>query len=399
MPARHATKLWITGVLGLTAVVAGLWAFGLMPSRRQRLATAATSYAENAPLPSLTEGLRESDGRALAVLFQQSNPPANELPKALTETEADEWIAALEAVRGGFPKFGSYGRVSALVVTGRVMRRLAIEPAPASWSRVLVPAHDLLTAGLADADVDVRVTSLVEIGKLWSWSPGRAITSKEEIELAEWKGGTQGEGGLLNPSVRRLGDREAKVRIAAVACFGLLPIDRAAAPAVAYLDDPASPEVRRQVLISFAARRNLLSEDAVLKHMYDSDPGVVGTAELVLQTRGLSREQISLGSMIFHPKPEIRASVIPLLKERADVDPVVWLLQLSRDSDETIRIGAVEALAPRLSPEVGERLAEMASTDKSAEVRRVAAKYLPAAQKTAALPPLPGSSRLNPKAN
>ncbi len=284
-------------------------------------------------------------------------------------------------------------------MTGRVLRRLAIDPAPANWLSVLKPSHDILTAGLADNDLDVRGTSLTEIGKLWSWTPGRSITATEEIAVAEWKGGDKnGAGGLLIPSVRRLGDPQPKVRCAAVACFGLLPIDRAAAPAVAYLDDPVAL-VRNQVLISFATRRGLLTEDAVLKHMYDSDPSVVATAEVVLQTRGLNREQISLGRMIFHPKPEIRASVIPLLKERADIDPEVWLIQLSRDSDETLRVAAVEALAPHLSPEVGQRLAEMAATDRSDAVRRAAAKYLPAAQKTASLPPLPGSANLNPKAN
>jgi hypothetical protein len=103
--------------------------------------------------------------------------------------------------------------------------------------------------------------------------------------------------------------------------------------------------------------------------------------------------------MIFHPKAEIRASVIPLLKERIDIDPIVWLLQLSRDSDESVRLGAIEALSTRPSPEVDQRLAEMAATDKSAAVRRAAGKLVPESHKTAALPPLPGSSALYPKAN
>jgi HEAT repeat protein len=199
--------------------------------------------------------------------------------------------------------------------------------------------------------------------------------------------------------VRRLGDREPKSRAATVACLGYLPVDSAAANAIPYLDDPASPDVRKQVLVSFARRPALLTEDAVLKHMYDAEAGISEVAELVLRTRGLTQEQISLGSMIFHPKPEIRASVIPLLKERTDVDPVVWLLQLSKDSEESVRISAVEALSRRLSPEVGQRLAEMAATDKSPAVRRAASKYLPEVQKTASLPPLPGSPSLLPKAN
>ena len=56
--------------------------------------------------------------------------------------------------------------------------------------------------------------------------------------------------------------------------------------------------------------------------------------------------------------------------------------------------------AGRLSPEVRKRLAEMAVHDKSEEVRQAASKIVPPmTEKTVALPPLPGSPALNPKAN
>lgn len=394
MPARRAIGLWISGIVGVAAV-AGLLTVRFMPSKGRRAAQPAAPvvFDESTPLPALTQALRESDGRALAVLFQKSTIPADTPPKALADAEAAEWVEALGAVRTGFLKFGSYGRSSALVVAGRVLQRFGVEPAPASWVEARKPAADLLQIGLNDADLDVRVSALVEIGRLWSWLPGRPMTPTEEAQLGEWKEG------FHKPVVRLLGDRAPKARAAAVACLGYLPVNTAAAPALAYLDDPASPDVRKQVLVSFARRPSLLTEDVILKHMFDADPTVVATAELVLKTRGLTQEQISLGSMIFHPKAAIRASVIPLLKERTDVDPVVWLLQLSRDADEQVRIGAVEALASRLSPEAGQRLAEMATTDKSPAVRRAASKYLPESEKTAALPPLPGSPALNPKAN
>jgi HEAT repeat protein len=234
---------------------------------------------------------------------------------------------------------------------------------------------------------------MTEVGKVWSFNPGKPLIAKEENALASWKDS------FTAPVVHRLGDRDPRSRAAAIACLGRLPFDSDAAPAVAYLEDSSSPEVRKQVLVSFAQRPAVLSNEAVLKHVYDNEAGIPEVANLILKTRGLTQEQISLGSMIYHPKPEIRASVITLIKDRTDIDPAVWLLQLSHDTEESVRLGAAEALAARLTPEVRHRLAEMAAGDSSQAVRTAAGKYLPQTEKTAGLPPLPGSPSLNPKAN
>ena len=55
------------------------------------------------------------------------------------------------------------------------------------------------------------------------------------------------------------------------------------------------------MLVSFAHRPALLTEDAVLRHVFDDeDPTIPEVADVVLKTRGLTAEQISLGSKIFH---------------------------------------------------------------------------------------------------
>jgi HEAT repeat protein len=211
--------------------------------------------------------------------------------------------------------------------------------------------------------------------------------------LAEWKGG------LYGPVVRCLAARDEHTRMAAVACLGALPIDDAALAAVGYLED-SNPDVRRQTLSSFARRNLLLTDEMVLKHLHDQDPVVREMASLILKTRGLSQELISLGGLMYSAKPDQRVSVIPLLKDRADLDPVVWLIQLSRDTEEMVRMSAVAALADHKSPKVQRRLAEMARSDSSAAVRQAASKVVPSAEETtASLPPLPGSPSLNPKAN
>jgi hypothetical protein len=76
------------------------------------------------------------------------------------------------------------------------------------------------------------------------------------------------------------------------------------------------------------------------------------------------------------------------------------LKQLSHDSDELVRITAIEALAAHQTPTVQRRLAEMARSDQSEAVRKATGKLIPSPQETtASLPPLPGSPSLNPKAN
>jgi hypothetical protein len=118
----------------------------------------------------------------------------------------------------------------------------------------------------------------------------------------------------------------------------------------------------------------------------------------VLKARGLSADLIGLGRMVTDARPELRASVVALLVKRDDLDPVVWLLRLTQDRDEMVRLKAVEGCAGRLTPELIQRLRELSAADDSEAVRDAAAKLIPA-DRTVALPPLPGSASLRPKAN
>jgi hypothetical protein len=347
---------------------------------------------------SLDRRLRASDPKALTTLHERIVSRAGEPSKRtpLTDEEASTWVETLTSLRTGFLKHNTPGRASSILLSAKIFELFSVEPSPAAWSNTLGPLHDILAAGVADSESIVRVSSLGEVAKLWSWIPGRSVVGLEEQALAEWKEG------LYRPVVRCLASQDVATRIAAVACLGKLPVDNAAAPAIAYLEDPNSADVRKQTLISFADRPSLLTADDLLKRMHDSDPAIAETAGIVLKARGLSHEQIRLGSLIFSPKPEQRASVLPMLKDRTDIDPVVWILELSRDPVEDVRLQAAGALAAVKSPtiEVTGRLAEMARSDDSERVRQAASKFLPPLEETtAALPPLPGSPSLNPKAN
>lgn len=394
MTGRRWTSVAIASTLGLAVVGSGLgWRFSTARRDGQQSVGSATSV--KSPMLTLAEGLHQGDQLALKALCERVLAKSDEPRTAIGEQEGADLVEVLQGLRVGFLKFEPVGRSSAVAVASRLLDRFGVEPAPNSWLDALHPVHDLYLAGLADASADVRAVALTEIGHRWGWLPGRTMTPFEEKTLADWKFS------VYRPAVRRLSDLEPKSRMAAVVCIGSLPIDSMASAALANLEYPDSAPVRYQTLMTFANRPALLSVDAVLKRLHDPELGVRELAQIILKGRGLTKEQIFLGRQMFDPRPEIRASLIPLLKQRTDIDTDVWMLQLSHDADETVRTKSVEALVDRDTPEVDQRLREMAASDTSASVRAAAGKHVSRSvdETTAALPPLPGSTRLNPKAN
>jgi HEAT repeat protein len=399
MPEPRRAGRKVAGIFAGAAVIAALGLgvrFGFLGSGQsgsKATSTGPTAVNEQSLLGDLNEGLSTGNPQMLGLIYKRALPAANAPRQALSEQDAVAWIDALSALRTGFPRFNPPGRVTAVSSACLILDKFAVEPAPAQWALALKPVHDMLIASLADAEEMPRYTGLMEAGRLWIWMPGRSLTPFEEQTLGEWKSA------IHKPVVRCLGARDAQTRMAAVACLGKLPIDDAAAPGVRYVDDPI-PAVRKQAVSSYSQRSTLLTHEMLFARLHDSDSLIREMATLILKTRGLTQEQISLGGLIYSPKAAQRVSVIPLLKDRTDIDPVIWLIQLSRDSEEMVRITAIEALAKHKSPSVQRRLAEMARSDGSEAVRRAASKLVPSAEETtAALPPLPGSSSLNPKAN
>jgi hypothetical protein len=399
MPERRRASRTVAGVLvGAVVITAAAFAIKVVyfragPTGSKGSSAGTAAISESSPLADLNEAVRSGDPQALFFIQKRVTTAPDAPRQAMNDAEATAWVESLSSLRAAFPKLGAPGRATAAIVACRIIDRFAVEPAPAVWADALRPVHDLLTASLGDADPQPRQTALVEVSRLWVWIPGRSLTPFEEQTLGEWKGA------IHMSVVRCLAARDPATRIAAIACLGTLPMDSAATAAIAYVDDPVL-DVRKQTLSSFAQRPMLLTDDMLFKRLHDTDAIIREMASLILKTRSFTQEQISLGGLIFSPKPEQRVSVIPLLRNRTDIDPVVWLIQLSNDPIEQVRLSSIEALADHKTPTVQRRLAEMARSDRSEAVRQAAGKIVPTMEdKTAALPPLPGSSSLNPKAN
>ena len=399
MPEGRGAGRRVAGILGCLAIVAAAIIgirYGFLGGKRGAPGPgtpAAAAIGAKSTLAEVAEAAKNSDPSVLPEVQRRLSVSPDSPRKAFTEEEAEGWLQLLTSLRTGFLGFKGPGRMIAVGAACRILEGFSIEPAASQWGDALGPVHDLLTASLGDADPNLRAVALEEIGKLWAWLPARSITPAEETTLVKWKEN------LYRPVIRCLGHRDARTLVAAVACLGALPIDNAAAPALAYIDNPI-PEVRKQTLVSFARRNLLLTDDMLLSRLYDADVMIREASHDILKARGMSKEQIILGGLIFSPKPKERMSVIPLLKDRSDVDPAVWLIQLSRDPEEMVRLSAIEAMAALKSAAVKRRLTEMARSDVSEAVRQAAGKLMPPpTENTAALPPLPGSTNLNPRAN
>jgi HEAT repeat protein len=75
---------------------------------------------------------------------------------------------------------------------------------------------------------------------------------------------------------------------------------------------------------------------------------------------------------MFHPDPKVRMALTRRLPELPGVNPVPWLLELSRDDDAEVRRSAISLMATTGDPALLKRIQTMARKDRDPWVQRQA---------------------------
>jgi hypothetical protein len=124
------------------------------------------------------------------------------------------------------------------------------------------------------------------------------------------------------------------------------------------------------VLTELQRRPEGLGDRDLLTLLHHDDAAVSGWAENELRRRGISSEQVSLGRLITHPDPGVRARLARGLPRMPKVDRVVWLLELTHDSHPAVRLAALSSIAGFPDKQLESRVREMIETDPDEGVRR-----------------------------
>src|SRR5262245_46384640 len=103
---RRATRRVVV-ILGGIVVLGGSVAavkYGLpwVNRGRQGITAPVTALHEKSPMADLRESLRNGNPQALVLLSQRLTSQAGTPPAALSDQEADEWVATLGGLRTGF---------------------------------------------------------------------------------------------------------------------------------------------------------------------------------------------------------------------------------------------------------------------------------------------------------
>lgn len=137
-----------------------------------------------------------------------------------------------------------------------------------------------------------------------------------------------------------------------------------------------SAEVRRAAVLAVGTSPEVIAEEEMLPLLHDSDEEVRKLCEAALRSRGLHDDHILLGRLITDQRPTARLKIIRHLPRVHDVDPVLWLERLSKDSSEAVRAAAIRLAASSSQIDFRNRLMQMAQSDPSETVRQLARFYL-----------------------
>ena len=146
---------------------------------------------------------------------------------------------------------------------------------------------------------------------------------------------------------------------------------------VAPLLKDAAAAVRRAALLTLGpAGEEAAPANRLLPLLHDPDADVRAACEDVLRKdRKLSPQCFKIGWCLYHPDPAQRLNVLDYLRRGADVEPGVWLRELSHDEAPSVRLAAVRVMSQQQALDLGDRLEQMADGDPSPTVCQMARLY------------------------
>jgi hypothetical protein len=176
-----------------------------------------------------------------------------------------------------------------------------------------------------------------------------------------------------------LSDDREEIRCQAVRLAALPQLELKEKLARRLLIEPGEPaaSVRALLLIAVGDRdcEELAPTESLARWLHDESHEVRKVCEQVLRTRGLTPQQIQLARMWTDPDPLVRIRVPQMVYQEREIDPVLWLERLSRDTSPAVRAAVIRAAGERMEVRFSARLAEMAQQDTSTTVRQLAEYY------------------------
>ncbi len=97
-------------------------------------------------------------------------------------------------------------------------------------------------------------------------------------------------------------------------------------------------------------------------------------AQAELQRRGFGQREIDLSRRLFDQDAKVRQQLAAALPGMAGVNPVPWLLLLSRDVDADVRLTAIGLIATINDPTLLAKIEQIARRDPDARIRQQAAR-------------------------
>jgi hypothetical protein len=115
-----------------------------------------------------------------------------------------------------------------------------------------------------------------------------------------------------------------------------------------------------------------METDVLMRWLHSADATVAARAEAVLRRQGFTDVQVELARRLFDADTAVRIELARTLPRLTSIDPVPWLLWLSRDPDAEVRLAAISLMATTGDPALHARIRQMAREDSDAAVQRVA---------------------------